>query len=403
MFEKLLMLGVIIIMTMGVPSIVCGGVDNKETSKTAEQSKEYLHLKIEDALDLVPLLGKDLKSLNIPQEAIEYIGSHPFAIHYDGNFLKEPCNEIFVGFSHDFKTEVESVSCIYITSTKPDFLFCKAYLDKKLGECHSCGSLPYAAVNGGALTYFIYYKDGYKYDLSMGSARTYYMLRITKEEPKTAPKRESIYLAISSRGCVGPLMPGMPMGMMDMQKQPTSSTATKEAWFCTHCGYKNTGKFCGECGTKKPSTDTSTPQLAPAREIKPRSEIIMTDGPIMMNVNYWKHEVLDGGWMAPTSDLALNIKGFDYEFGIYKPGEPDNFRWTKGRFYFAGGQNSPNREERYDLLFSGEPTIIDAEGKALVSIKEMWHEKKSIYMKLQYPGVESCEIKELRKPKDIAE
>lgn len=107
--------------------------------------------------------------------------------------------------------------------------------------------------------------------------------------------------------------------------------------------------------------------------------------------------------MAPTSDLVLNINGFDYEFGIYKPGEPDNFRWIKGRFYLAGGQNSPNRENRYDLLFTGEPTIIDAEGKTLVSIKEVWHEKISIYMKLQYPGVENCVIKELRKPKDIAE
>lgn len=395
-------------MTMGTPSMACGGgVDNKKEPQTAEQRVEYPHLKIADAFDLVPLLGKDLKSLDIPKEAIQYIGSHPFAVRYDGKFLNQPSNEILVGFSYDYKTKTDSVSSIYITSKKPPFPFCKAYLDRKLGECHSCGTLPYAVVNGGALTYFYYYKDGYKYDLSMGNARDYYMLRITKEEPKNPPKREHTYLDLNLKEPVNPQMQGMGMGMMDvqkiLQKQPAPNAVNKEAWSCPSCGHKNTGKFCGECGTKRADKDAQAQQPAPVKQPAPASVLQMSDGPGMANVNYWKHEVLNGGWMSPVSDLALEIKGFDYEFGIYKSDEPDHFRWYKGRFYFAGWQNSPDREERYDLLFTGEPAILDAEGNVLVSLQEMWHEKRSIYMKLKYPDRQEAVIKELRKPKDIRE
>lgn len=135
----------------------------------------------------------------------------------------------------------------------------------------------------------------------------------------------------------------------------------------------------------------------------PQPPLIMSDGPGMANVNAWKHDVLNGGWITPVGDLDIEISGFDYKFGIYKKGEPDNFRWHEGRFYFAGWQNSPNREERYDLCFTGEPCIKDAEGNVLLTLLEMWHEKKSIYIKVKYPNSEDIVVKELRQAKDIVE
>lgn len=129
----------------------------------------------------------------------------------------------------------------------------------------------------------------------------------------------------------------------------------------------------------------------------------MLDGPGMMNVNYWKHQVLDGTWHAPEGTLELNFQGFDFDFGIYKAGEPDNFRWTKGRFYFDGSQNSQDKNVRYDLLLSDEPCIKDADGKVMVTLLEMWHEKISIYVKLQYPDAKEPVIKELRRMKHIRE
>ncbi len=136
---------------------------------------------------------------------------------------------------------------------------------------------------------------------------------------------------------------------------------------------------------------------------QPSPEMWVTDGPGMVNTNAWKHGVLDGGWITPKGDLALEIQGFDFKIGIYKPGEPDNFRWHEDRFYFDGGQNSPKREVRFDLLLSDDPCIKDAEGKVLATLEKMWHEKKSIFMELKYPNAERSVIRELRRPKDIVE
>lgn len=132
------------------------------------------------------------------------------------------------------------------------------------------------------------------------------------------------------------------------------------------------------------------------------TDLIMTDGPTMANPNLWKHELLDGAWMAPEGNLSLEIHGFDYKFGIYKPGEPDNFRWHSNRFYFDGSQKSTDKATRFDLMLCLNPSIKDTEGNTLVELLEMWHEKRSIFMKVKFPdGVEK--IRELRKPESIRE
>ncbi len=398
-------------MAMGFPSFGFGGEINapegKATQRVQEAPKEYVHLQTDNALDLIAFLGKDIKSLSIPEEAIKYVGTHPFAVYYDTSFLGQPCDNVMLGFTSDYATKTDKVNTVYITCKNPKFWDCKAYLDSQLGECHDCGTMPYVAVNGGALTYFTYYKDGVKYYLSMGSANKFYRLELSLGAPKNPPNRQSLGL-VDQTG-------GMGFGMMFNNKiaapvaapvaTPIAAPAAsnRESWFCPNCGRKGFGKFCEECGTKKPDTVAKAMPEAPVQPQSPRQEPQMLDGPGMMNVNYWKHEVLNGGWISPEGNLSLEIKGFDFQFGIYKAGEPDNFRWQEGRFYFAGGQNSPNREERYDLLLSGEVEIKAADGELLVTLLEMWHEKRSVYLKLKIPGREGFVIKELRKPKDIVE
>ena len=211
--------------------------------------QEYLRLKINNALDLLPLIGKEIKELDIPEEAIQYIGDHPFAVNYEGDFMGFPCAEILMAFSYDFTTQVNSVTSISISCRQPSFTECKAHLDAELGDCYYSGTTPYAAVNGGAVTYFIYYKDGYKYHLSMASARSYYSLHIKREKPKGAPQRLSTSLCM-----------GIGIGMVNLMQQnqtvPVNNVVpiavdNREAWFCSACGAKNKGKFCTECGTPR--------------------------------------------------------------------------------------------------------------------------------------------------------
>lgn len=129
----------------------------------------------------------------------------------------------------------------------------------------------------------------------------------------------------------------------------------------------------------------------------------MVDGPGMINPNFWKHQVLNGAWMAPEGDLALKISEFNYEFGIYKLGEPDNFRWLQDRFYFDGSQRTEDRDQRFDLKLSGEPKIMAADGTVLLELEEMWHEKRSIFVKVKFPGAEGFKVRELRKPETFSE
>ena len=47
-------------------------------------------------------------------------------------------------------------------------------------------------------------------------------------------------------------------GMAEQQKAQQAAKEPKDAWTCPNCGSKVTGKFCPECGTKKPEASTWT-------------------------------------------------------------------------------------------------------------------------------------------------
>lgn len=242
------MLGVVGFMSMGIPSWANGGnIDNGNTQSRVEQNKqEYLRLKIDNAMDLIPMLGKDLQTLDIPKEAIKYIGAHPFAVYYDSCFMEFPCKNVLLAFNNDLHTKIDSVQSISISCNKPDFRTCKEYLDKQIGECYYSGTEPYVAVNGGAVTYFTYYKEGIKYHLSSASARDYYSLVISKGEPKGAPNRQFTGLATFSDATFG-----MNMSYGFALKVPAAPVDNRETWTCEACGHISKGKFCGECGTPR--------------------------------------------------------------------------------------------------------------------------------------------------------
>lgn len=216
--------------------------------------KEYVHLKVDDALDLIAFLGKDIKELNIPEEAIEYIGAHPFTVYYDTSFLGETCDIVTLGFTNDYDSKTDKANSVNIICKNTKFLDCKAYFDSHLGECHNSGTTPYAAVNGGAQIYFTYYKDGVKYHLSMGSANNYYKLELSLGEPKNPPVHGNIGM-VNQAGFIGNGMNfgmgfGMNSGMVSgvNPAAPAPAANNKEAWICPECGRKNFGKFCEGCG-----------------------------------------------------------------------------------------------------------------------------------------------------------
>ncbi len=50
---------------------------------------------------------------------------------------------------------------------------------------------------------------------------------------------------------IKPELPPFVASMLSMQK-PVGGTNTGDIWSCPNCSNNNSGKFCAECGTKKP-------------------------------------------------------------------------------------------------------------------------------------------------------
>lgn len=245
MLKEFITLGVIGIMAMGIPSTVCGdSITNSNQTTINQQQTEYLHLKTDSAFDLIPMLGKDLRKFAIPEEAIKYIGSHPFTVYYDTNFMDTPVNAS-LAISYDYTTKIDTIKNIYVTIKEPQFNETKLYLDSQLGKCHSCDTLPFVASKGGAVTFFTYYKDGYKYHLSMGSINKYYTLEISKEEPKSAPHHGMTdFVLLNPENTMTP--------SPDFVITNPAPINSNFFWTCENCGFTtNKGKFCIECGTKR--------------------------------------------------------------------------------------------------------------------------------------------------------
>lgn len=237
--------------TTGMPSFACGGGLGSDEKQQAEQpQKEYLSLKIDSPWELIPFIGRELSTLDIPQEAIKYIGKAPFLVYYDTSFLGNPCQSVTMSFRNEYSTKTDYVKSVSIYGKSVDFRKCKEYLDTELGECYDCGITPYAAVNGGAVTYYTYYKNGLCYKLSQGSAQSFYSLNISKGEPKGKPNRQ---LPVFGVGPGMNLMNSMvPTNAFQSapKTQPVDNVDNREAWTCSSCGHTaNKGKFCTECGS----------------------------------------------------------------------------------------------------------------------------------------------------------
>jgi len=236
-------------MATDIPICACGGPISNNQSTMTQPKAEYLHLKVDDAFSLLPMIGKDIKELDIPKEAIKYLGSSPFMVYYDTTFMGQPVSSASLSFITDYQNNAYLVNKAYITITKPNFNQAITFLESKFGECYYSDILPYVAVNGGAVTYYTYFKDGYRYHLSIGSAHKYYTLEISKAEPTTPPNRRANGFGAFPQGIsMSPLS-----NRMNMTPPTPTPNENVEYWNCTNCGaMKNKGKFCTECGTKRP-------------------------------------------------------------------------------------------------------------------------------------------------------
>ena len=70
------------------------------------------------------------------------------------------------------------------------------------------------------------------------------------QAPQEAPQQGLPQLLATA--CQLQLNGNLQMGMGQMPQQGMPQQPVQDAWTCPACGTVNTGKFCQECGAKKP-------------------------------------------------------------------------------------------------------------------------------------------------------
>lgn len=133
------------------------------------------------------------------------------------------------------------------------------------------------------------------------------------------------------------------------------------------------------------------------------SEIVCNDGQITINPNMWKHETLNGTWVAPEGTCNLMISDFDYTLEVYQSDEPDHFAKYVSRFYFLSNPED-DANKHIELHLSLEDNIVlNSKKEPICEIISMRFEKNTIFVKLKYKDKENVKIWQLRRFKTIAE
>ena len=97
---------------------------------------------------------------------------------------------------------------------------------------------------------------------------------------------------------------------------PAAVSDTANAWTCT-CGTKNTGKFCANCGTKKPESDGGSWTC-------PSCGKSGNTGNFCANCGARKPESDDNGWTCPSCGKSGNTGNFCANCGTKKAENGDN-------------------------------------------------------------------------------
>lgn len=133
------------------------------------------------------------------------------------------------------------------------------------------------------------------------------------------------------------------------------------------------------------------------------SEIVCTDGPGMVNPNVWKHQILNGSWVAPEGTCNLKISDFDYTLEVYQKDEPEHFAKYTSRFYFG---NSPEDDAKKHIelnLSFGENIVNNSKKEPICEINRMRYENGTIFVKLTYKDSTKSKTWQLRRFKTMME